>query len=527
MAWKLSFFKRLSEGPCKDIFFNFYRKTYIYVQLLFLGANDADSITLNTLLRVCSLGKGCDEEALLSLVRRIATDECLDHLKRDPRLRWYYEEYLANNKQGAGRLDALFDNALRLERKQREWNLLSPAEQEEIILDCTPFTDNVRHYSWPYIPSGDLERTLTNTGEEEQNRKPSFASTQSQHFATAEKIVRKLMDLSDVDPASQWERFKKQLEAKQRKIYLSMVAAASVVAIVSAVVFYKFRPGSFSAASSIVSFINKGVPVGNEPEFILHNGTVIKLDSVSEGAFIAPGVPFKKKESTLVYTPLPNDQAQDQGINVLSVSPRRHYQITLADSSVIDLNASSQLYFPVNFSGNERWVGMKGEAYFEVESNVARPFMVSLKDDVFVKVTGTSFNINAYNGNDYINTTLLKGRLEITANRNRESQLLLPGQQTSYKKGGFVLKDSLNIEQVTAWKEGVFYFHKKTVKDIMNEFGQWFNVKIMYKGTMPEKPLTARLPRSTSLSSIIALISQAKGIDIKMTGDTLIVSSEQ
>jgi transmembrane sensor len=530
MSWNPYFFNRLSEDASKEIYFNYYLKIYIYVQWLIQDPHHATIITLHTFLQVCRKGNLHNEHALLASIRRIATDKCLDYIKKNQTLRIYRKEYMANNAHSADLLKTIFDNALLLENAFRKWKQLSPAEQEEKKLEYPPQLKSfVRHYSWPYVPNTYLEKNITNTGEKELNRQAALCKdkqAQSEHFATVEVMESKLRDeLTKIDPAGQWECFKKQLDAaRQRKMVLFRTMAA-LVTVLTTVVLYMFSLREFSITSRKPPFSIQKSAIGTGPELILGNASIIKLDSVPDGAIIAPGIPFMKKNSTLVYVHMgPHDQVQDQGINILSVPPCRQYEVTLADSSVIKLNASSQLYFPVNFSKNERWVTMKGEAYFEVKANAERPFLVNLKDQVIVKVTGTSFNINAYNENDYIRTTLIKGRLEITANSSKKSKLLLPRQQAIFIKGSFVVNDRLNVNQVTAWKKGVFYFNEKPIREIMEEIGRWYNVKVIYEGVMPDTLFTASLSRLKPLSEIVNNILMSIPIRIKIIGDTLIVS---
>lgn len=79
-----------------------------------------------------------------------------------------------------------------------------------------------------------------------------------------------------------------------------------------------------------------------------------------------------------------------------------------------------------------RQVQLKGEAYFKVEANPESPFYVLL-DKLNVQVTGTSFNIKAYEATDHLSITLIEGSINV-----REGHKLLanlsPGEMFSYSK---------------------------------------------------------------------------------------------
>ena len=73
--------------------------------------------------------------------------------------------------------------------------------------------------------------------------------------------------------------------------------------------------------------------------------------------------------------------------------------------------------FPVVFAGLERKVVITGEAYFEVAKNTAMPFKVKTNTSE-VEVLGTHFNVNAYDDEAAIKTTLLEGAVKVSATGN-------------------------------------------------------------------------------------------------------------
>lgn len=544
MSWKAPIFYRLTEkekSACKDIYFNYYLKVYIYAECLMWNQHDAEEITLSTLSEIMCNGNLHDEEVILSSIKQIVANKCF---QKKPGLKKYFGDDLANNIQSIGKLEARFNDALLWEERLSKWKLLSRAEQKEKIKEySTQFESFVSEYSYPYLTNACFERNVTRAGEKEVDRQP----TSFRHFLTEDQVVRKLLDLSKVNPVRQWKRFKKLYVARKRENfkeqpdtasprkvnYFSMAAAvtavaAILIAIIIPVVYYIFIQRQYTYTEPAPLIIKQYAATGKEPELILYNGSVIKLDNIPDDVVIAPGIPFKKKGSTLYYVSLEsNDEAPDEGINILSIPPARKYQIRLVDGSVIDLNASSQLHFPFNFSTNERCVDMKGEAFFRVKANPEKPFFVKLKDRVTIKVTGTSFNINAYNETNYIRTCLVEGRLQIIANDSMKSKLLMPGQQVSFTKGNFVISDRLNIDQVTAWKENLFSFENKSISEIMEEIRQYYNVKIIFIGTMPDALFYARISRSRPLSEILSIISKCARIRITINGDTLVVSEHE
>jgi transmembrane sensor len=533
MPWKQHFFNKngSKESVCKEIYFKYYLKIYIPVRYLIRDKHLADEITLHTLLQVCSHSAQHTESDIFVLLRRIATSKCFNYIKNNPRLAEEHKEYLVNNEESADLLEALFNCGQRCNNELKEWKHLSAAQQDKMILDCTPPAQlPVRFNKWSELLEKYRERNITSAEEKElfqQAASSNAKQAQFKQFASPEEIVKQLQNLNKIDLTREYESFKKQLVViRQPDVYhFRIMVAALLVYIALAIAFYTFnRPQPSSGQGKQPLAIHDWGPEA-EPELILQNGIVIKLDSIHDGVPIAFGFPFKKNGSALVYVPVDSDdQVQEQSINILSVPPRRQYQIMLADGSEINLNGSSKLYFPINFSKDERWVAMEGEAFFHVNANKAKPFFVRLKDSVTVTVLGTSFNIDAHNKSGYIKTTLLEGSLKITSNRSGESKLLHPGQQAQFANGRFVMNNSLKVDQVTAWKKGIFYFDNNSIQEIMEEIGKWYNVKVIYTGILPENKFVGRMNRSLSLRECIRTLSKAIAMQIEIKDDTIIVS---
>ena len=100
----------------------------------------------------------------------------------------------------------------------------------------------------------------------------------------------------------------------------------------------------------------------------------------------------------------------------------------LPDGSVVWLNAGTTLRYPTVFKKDNRSVELKGEAYFEIQADQERPFYVNTRNGLSVYVYGTKFNVNAYENDDYIETVLEKGKVNVIT-PNRETIVLTPGEQ--------------------------------------------------------------------------------------------------
>lgn len=158
-------------------------------------------------------------------------------------------------------------------------------------------------------------------------------------------------------------------------------------------------------------------------------------------------------------------------------------KIVLSDGTMVWINAASTLRYPAVFNENERIVSLNGEAYFEVAHNATKPFKVKVKGQT-VEVLGTHFNLMAYDDEPVIKTTLLEGKVKVSANKNLV--VLNPGQQSVLIKdgAGLLAVSAINANDVIAWKSGKFYFNQSDIRSVMREISRWYDMEIDCKDSL-------------------------------------------
>lgn len=166
--------------------------------------------------------------------------------------------------------------------------------------------------------------------------------------------------------------------------------------------------------------------------------------------------------------------------------------IKLTDGTVIQLNAGSTLTYPEKFLADKREVQLRGEAYFEVAPDAAKPFMI-YTDDVRVKVIGTKFTVKAYpenkevkvaviEGKVAVNPTVEKGKKEIVAT---SEAYLTQNEMVTIGKGNQDLKISpFDKNDLLGWKNGILYFEKASFPQIVEQLERWYGVSIKVKAGM-------------------------------------------
>ncbi len=311
--------------------------------------------------------------------------------------------------------------------------------------------------------------------------------------------------------------------------------AASVVAVLGLAGYFlvsKFSSGDqFSEiGASTVQTQTDIAPGGNKAILTLADGTKIILDSANNGAISTQGniTVIKLGDGELSYQPeTPNlkpetHNSQPTTYNTITTPRGGQYQLVLADGSKVWLNAASSLTYSTAFAGNERKVTLTGEGYFEVAHDASKPFFVST-GAMDIKVLGTHFNVNAYGDDGQLQTTLLEGSVEVSNSGN--SVVIKPGQQVQVNKGGVGLKivDHVDLGQVVAWKEGVFYFNKNNIREVMNQLARWYDVSITYEGTFSGRTFSGQMKRDLKLSQVMKIL-EYNNIKYQIIGKQMIIS---
>jgi transmembrane sensor len=255
------------------------------------------------------------------------------------------------------------------------------------------------------------------------------------------------------------------------------------------------------------------------------------------------------KNGQLEYKPLTIDDSRltndhSSSFNTISTPRGRQFQLVLPDGSKVWLNAASSLRYPTVFAGNERRVEVTGEAYFEIEKNPNKPFRVTILPSsggagggrkAEVEVLGTHFNINAYDDEDVIRTTLLEGKVRVvnrqSAIGSQQSVTLKPGAQARIAisaqshQSSPILVQTVDTEQVMAWKNGFFQFNRTPLSEVLKQLARWYDVEIVYEQGVPDIRLGGEMKRDLTLAQVLKGLGKI-GVNFRIEGKTLVVVSK-
>lgn len=163
--------------------------------------------------------------------------------------------------------------------------------------------------------------------------------------------------------------------------------------------------------------------------------------------------------------------------------------LMLADGSVVTMRHNSTVSLSEGFSKTNRVLSLSGEAFFDVKHDPSHPFIVHTKD-ASIEVLGTVFNVSAYPENDYTETALFRGRVEVTSKEDPSLKtVLMPSQKLVIQSGSrrdtaFAVR-SLAVDPVDhkakeiAWVRSRLKIQDESLEQIARRLEQWYGISIV------------------------------------------------
>lgn len=156
--------------------------------------------------------------------------------------------------------------------------------------------------------------------------------------------------------------------------------------------------------------------------------------------------------------------------------------LNLPDGTVVYLNSGSTLSYSSTYgSEKERRVTLSGEAYFSVERDSKHPFIVSVVEDrMRVKVLGTEFNVQAYEQDSMIQTTLVSGAVNIETKdvSGKVNEInLSPSEKATYDLSKNIVEvEIVDVASEIAWKDGRLVFKETPLPEVLKQLTNFYNV---------------------------------------------------
>ncbi|MFD2599601.1 FecR family protein [Sphingobacterium corticis] len=253
-------------------------------------------------------------------------------------------------------------------------------------------------------------------------------------------------------------------------------------------------PTSYSISVSEKEYLIDEIPLNTK--FQIGDATILKL---------------AQNRIHYMYSSNPNTEAQ----HTISVPSGKDLHVSLPDGSKVWMNTESTISFAESFTQQERHVALSGEAFFEVASDKAHPFLVQ-NADFSVKATGTQFNVRAYPNEELKTTTLVEGKVAVKDKRSAIE--LIPNQQWSALSSNKPIVETVDVSSVLGNRDGYFTFHQKNIREIMSEVARWYAIDVHFKGNITKEAFGGTFSRKRDVDELLDYLSVLGGFQIERQG---------
>lgn len=274
---------------------------------------------------------------------------------------------------------------------------------------------------------------------------------------------------------------KKEKQSKVRNISLKFMRYAALLIFIFGLVGYFATESTIEEEFPFENMLSTSIDSITETQLILNSGKQLLISKArSTVEYTNSGEVVVNQNDTVNSLRTPSEK---EFLNQLIVPYGKRSKISLADGSIVHLNAGSRLIFPRKFVGNQRKVFLDGEAFFEVATNKNRPFVVkTLEKEFEIEVLGTKFNVSSYKSDDYILTVLSEGEVHINKTVNSlysEKTKMKPGELLTWNKSDKeIAVEEVNVANYTLWIEGLLQFESKSIYDITKKIERFYNIQI-------------------------------------------------
>lgn len=327
----------------------------------------------------------------------------------------------------------------------------------------------------------------------------------------------------EVDSERAWEVFRVKNGLSRQRRMTPWVKYAAAVILLPLVVTSMWLLLSREEKEERIPVVQRVESSGRDVILEVVGGEKVVLAKEQEKMIhVGKGVSVRQNAGELVYSDSVRPERVDT--NVLRIPRGGEFTLQLADGTRVYLNSATELRYPVAFTGENRQVYLKGEAYFEVAKDAEHPFLV-MTDDVRIKVYGTSFNVNTHSG-DGIRTVLVEGKVGIKGCVSDEEYVLRPNEMAFYDRVSHEMKvEEVDPDLYTLWRKGIFVFERESLENIMNTLSLWYDMEIFFQSESVKKlHFSGHMKRYEQIEDILHAITDAMGVVFTINGRTVCVS---
>ncbi len=206
--------------------------------------------------------------------------------------------------------------------------------------------------------------------------------------------------------------------------------------------------------------------------------------------------------------------------------------LPISDGSKVILNTNSEI--KVAIGDKERRIELeRGEAFFNVAKDPARPFVVSVGDKRIVAV-GTAFSVrrDRSRAGDEVQVVVTEGVVRVESESGQGVEAIVPrqlnaGSVARANRDGLMVqtKQLPEAEEQLAWRSGVLVFRDVTLAEAAAEFNRYNERKIVIEDAAIAGLRVAGNFRTTNVDAFVGLLEQGYPVRTEFQSREIIVSA--
>ncbi len=274
-----------------------------------------------------------------------------------------------------------------------------------------------------------------------------------------------------------------------------------------------FPTGSVNVDSEFENLWNKIKPEAHKPKFRIGK-QILRIAAVLLVIFGLGGV-------VGYFVSIRMNPGADLGVQKYTALKGSVSIVELADGTKIWLNSGSVLTYCEDIKDKKRISELSGEAYFEVKHREDFPLYVKTKH-VVVKDLGTTFNIKAYDVDNFVETSLVEGKADVLSLSGTQMVSLKPGESAMY----FPTENKIKLRPIednvlSAWRDGKFVIRDQRLEDIFKEVSRWYDVSFKFENdALRDLRYTGNIRKSTTAQNVVKMLKLTTNFNYRIIEHT-------
>jgi len=349
---------------------------------------------------------------------------------------------------------------------------------------------------------------------------------QNLKYFLKDRSIRELIDVTKAYKNVSHEI--KLRETNKLKIFTNHWGWVAASIILISTVFTLLVSYPFRNESPLISFDQQVFTNNTSAILRLANGKQIMLDKDDSVEISSKHCKIQSVNGVLRSIATSRNNKAKLALNSIETPIGKDFQIILDDGTQVWLNAGSRITFPSAFSKKERRLFLEGEACFKVTKASNWPFIVET-EKMDVQVLGTCFNVRAYNDEENVYTTLVRGLIQIVSNIDNIQPIKLePCQQ--YTLNVKSMRQEIKVVDpciYIAWIDNMFAFKNQKLGNVMHDIAKWYDIKFEFKDELAaDIRISGNIERYKTLDEVLDIIAKLEKVEIVKLDRKYVISSK-